>query len=106
MFFEYRRYEAAIGKGEALDQRFKDVTLGIFERHGMDVVGFWHTYVGDRALHYILRWPSLVHMEKAWAAFDSDPDWQAAKAESEREGQLTSKVTNELWTKTGYSPSI
>lgn len=106
MYYEYRRYEADVSKGPALDRRFEEVTLGLFKRHDIDVVGFWHTYVGDRALHYILRWRSLAHMEKAWAAFDADPEWQKAKAESERDGQLTRNVANEIWTRAPYSPAI
>ncbi|MGE4249326.1 MAG: NIPSNAP family protein [Parvibaculaceae bacterium] len=106
MYYEYRRYEAAVSKAVALDRRFEEVTLGLFKRHDIDVVGLWHTYVGDRALHYILRWRSLEHMEKAWAAFDADPEWQKAKAESERDGQLTRTVANEIWTRAPYSPAI
>lgn len=106
MFFEYRRYEADVGKSGALDQRFNDVTLRIFERHGFKVVGFWHTYVGPRGLHYILRWNSLEEMEKAWDAFNADAEWQQAKEASERDGQLTRHVENQIWTKTPYSPAI
>lgn len=106
MFFEYRRYEANAGKSEALDRRFQDVTLSIFERHNFRVVGFWHTYVGQRALHYILKWESLEQMERAWGAFSADTEWQREKEASERDGQLTRNVENQIWTKAHYSPDI
>ena len=106
MFYEYRHYQAAPGKAAALDLRFRTVTRKVFARHGIEVIGFWHTFVGDRALHYILKWKTLEHMEKAWAAFDADPEWKQAKAESEKDGQLTFHVRNEIWTKTDYSPEI
>lgn len=105
MFFEYRRYEANAGKSEALDKRFNDVTLRIFERYGFSVVGFWHTYIGHRALHYILKWESLAQMEQAWSDFAKDREWQVAKEESERDGQLTKHVENQIWTKAPYSPA-
>lgn len=106
MYYEYRRYVAALDKSAALDERFRKVTCRIFERHGIEVVGVWHTFVGDRALHYILKWKSLEQMEKAWAAFHADPEWKQAKAESEKDGQLTFHVRNEIWTKADYSPDI
>ena len=47
MIHELRTYEAAPGKLPALNARFRDHTLGLFERHGMEVIGFW-TYAPRR----------------------------------------------------------
>lgn len=105
MLYEYRYYQADAGKATALDQRFEKVTLRIFARYGFEVVGLWHTYVGDRGLHYILRWQSLEHMGKAWSDFHADSEWQKARIESERDGQLTRHVSNQIWVSTPYSPA-
>ena len=42
-------------------------------------------------------------MEK-WASFQSDPEWQKARAESEKQGPLVAQVENKLLTPTPYSP--
>ena len=49
MIYELRTYEAAPGKLPALNARFRDHTRGLFERHGMEVVGFW-TYAHGGSL--------------------------------------------------------
>ena len=41
MIYELRTYWAAPGKAEALHNRFRTLTLGIFAKHAMQVVGFW-----------------------------------------------------------------
>ena len=39
MIYELRRYTAAPGKTEALHNRFRTLTLGVFARYNMEVVG-------------------------------------------------------------------
>jgi hypothetical protein len=39
--FELRTYTAAEGKLQTLSNRFRDRTLSIFKKHGMEVIGFW-----------------------------------------------------------------
>lgn len=108
MIFQLRRYTAAPGKAEALNARFRDHTRFIFARHGIDVIGYWTPVeptdeTGD--LVYIVQFPDEAAMEAAWASFRADPEWIAAKAESERDGSLTSKVENDIMTPTDYSPA-
>ena len=59
MIYEYRVYEAAPGKLEALNSRFRNHTLGIFERHGIKNIGYWTSAVGDYSdqadLHHRVR---------------------------------------------------
>ncbi len=40
-FFELRTYYAAPGKYEDLLARFRNHTLGLFEKHGMANLGYW-----------------------------------------------------------------
>ena len=43
--------------------------------------------------------------ERAWAAFTKDPEWLAAREESERDGvALVAHWENRLLTPTEYSP--
>jgi len=107
LIYELRTYWAAPGKREALHNRFRNVTLGLFDRHNMQVVGFWTPAsateeTGD--LIYILAFPDAEALAQAWAAFRADPDWQAGKAASEVNGPLTSKLTSLQLQPTDYSP--
>jgi hypothetical protein len=103
--FEYRRYEAVPGKLPALHRRFETITTGLFKKHGIGIVGFWDTVVGTtNELHYLLRFDDMAHREKAWDAFQSDPDWISARAETERNGPLVARVHNQFWRATDYSP--
>jgi len=107
LIYELRTYWAAPGKREALNQRFRGLTLGLFDRHNMQVVGFWTPdpiteQTGD--LVYIMVFPDREALKQAWDAFRADPDWQAGKAASEVQGPLTTKVTSVILEPTDYSP--
>lgn len=107
MIYELRTYWAAPGKLEALHQRFRRLTLPVFERHQMQVVGFWTPQPSDEAsgdLVYLLAFPSVEALEHAWAVFRADPEWQAGKAASEVEGTLVTKLTSRVLAPTDYSP--
>ena len=106
MIYEYRVYEAAPGKLEALNARFRNHTLGIFERHGIKNVGYWTAGVGDYSdrLIYIIGFEDEGHRERAWTAFRNDPEWNKVRSESEMDGPLVSRVFNSLLAPTDYSP--
>ena len=48
--------------------------------------------------------PSREAHDQAWKDFSADPDWQAAKAETEKNGKLVDKVESVFMTATDYSP--
>ena len=106
MIYEYRVYEAAPGKLEALNARFRNHTLGIFERHGIKNIGYWTAGVGDYSdrLIYIVAFEDAGQRERAWAAFRADPEWNRVRAESEVDGALVARVFNSLLSPTDYSP--
>lgn len=105
MIYEHRVYEIMPGKMPAIHERFANVTMRLFEKHGMKVVGFWQTAVGDNSqLVYILAFDDLNHMERAWREFTQDEEWQRAKRESEKEGPLVARVRNTVLRPTPYSP--
>jgi hypothetical protein len=108
VIYELRTYWAAPGKADALHARFRTLTLGLFERHKMQLIGFWSP-VGDSEAHgdlvYLLAFADAAQKEAAWAAFRADPDWQAGKAASEADGVLlATRVTSALLQPTDYSP--
>ncbi len=107
MIYELRTYWAAPGKADALHARFRNLTLRMFARHAMDVVGFWTPKPETEesgTLVYMLRFADQEAMKKAWDAFRADPEWQAGKAASETDGALTTKVTSTVLNPTDYSP--
>lgn len=106
--FEMRKYYAPPGKLDALNARFRDHTCALFQKHGMELVGFWTPTEGpeadgNRVLVYILAFPSKEAKAASWKAFQSDPDWIKAKTESEKDGKLVEKVESTLMSATDYS---
>ena len=104
--FELRIYTAAEGKLEALHRRFRDHTIGLFEKHGMTVVGFWTPKEegADNTLVYLLAYPSHEARSEAWKAFIDDPEWKRVYAESQKDGRLVAKVESKMLAPTDYSP--
>jgi hypothetical protein len=108
MICELRTYWAYPGKTEALHQRFRTLTLGIFQRYAMEVVGFWTpnpVTAESGSLVYLLRFPDEASMQAAWDAFRADPQWIAGKAASETDGVLVEKLTSVVLHPTDYSPA-
>src|SRR2546421_346890 len=93
--YELRTYTAAPGKLDALNARFRDHTLKLFERHGMVNVGYWTPAKdqkgAENTLVYLLAHKDMDAAKKSWAAFRADPDWTAARKASEEKagGPLT-----------------
>ncbi len=108
-FFEMRTYVAHEGKLDFLHKRFRDHTNRIFQKHGMELVGYWTPLDGTVAtdtLVYILAYPSREAREKAWAAFRKDPEWQKVFKASHAEagGKIVKKVVSLYISPTDYSP--
>ena len=105
MIWELRVYESIPGRLPDLLARFNDHTLRIWEKHGIRQVGFWTTLVGEsnNRLTYLLAWDSLADRETRWTAFANDPAWLKVKNESEKNGPLVERISNELLTPTGFS---
>jgi hypothetical protein len=97
--YELRTYTAADGKLDALKARFRDHTIRIFKKHGMESVGYWVPQDPEHSkntLIYILKHPSREEGEKHWTDFQNDPEWKKVAAESEANGKLVLKV-DRVW---------
>ncbi|MEN9934065.1 MAG: hypothetical protein RLZZ387_644 [Chloroflexota bacterium] len=107
MIYELRTYWATPGKAEALHSRFRTLTLGVFARRGMQLVGFWTPTADTETngdLVYLMAFPDEEAGRAAWDAFRADPEWQAGKAASEVDGPLAARVTSVFMQPTDYSP--
>jgi len=108
--FELRTYTTPEGKLQDLDNRFKNHTIELFKKHGMENIVYWHRTSDDKdpntTLVYLLAHKSKAAGESSFAAFRKDPDWIKAKAESEKDGALTvdKGVKSEILVPTDYSP--
>src|SRR5207248_1378831 len=76
--YELRVYYAAPGKLDALNARFRDHTMKLFEKHGMTNLGYWVPLGENKEnkLVYLLSHPSEEARKKAWGGFLADPDWK------------------------------
>lgn len=104
--YELRTYTPAPRKMDGLLARFKNHTTGLFDKHGIKNVGYWVTADGkqeEQKLIYIVSHPNREEAAKNWKEFGSDPDWQAARMESEKDGKLTAKVESVYLTPTDFS---
>ena len=106
--FEMRTYTAHPGKLDALNARFRNHTLAIFKKHGMENVWYGVPMDGQpgagEKLVYILAHKSRAAADASWKAFRSDPDWVKARAESEKDGPIVAKLESVFLTATDYSP--
>lgn len=96
MIYEWREYRAAPGKESALLSRFQDHAFRLFNKHGIDVVGFWTAKDEPSLLCYLCRFEDDGHLEQAWSSFKEDPEWQDVKRRSEGTGSLTTSMTSQL----------
>jgi hypothetical protein len=110
--FELRTYVAAPGRLAALNSRFRDHTLGLFEKHGIQNVAYWNVAEGDRGaedtLIYFIAHSSRESAKNSFDTFRADPAWVKARQESEERagGSLTAQggVTSVFMKATSYSP--
>jgi hypothetical protein len=102
---ELRIYHCLPGRLPALLKRFETITLDLWKRHGIRQAGFWTVAVGDsnQDLYYLLEWQSLAEREEKWAAFQSDPEWLAKRAETEKDGQIVASISNLILQPTAFS---
>jgi len=104
--FELRTYTCNEGKLEALKARFRDHTIEIFKRHGMESIGYWVPKDPERSkntLIYIIAHSSREQADKNWAAFRADPEWQKVSSDSDKNGRIVQKVESVYMDPTDFS---
>jgi NIPSNAP len=99
VIYEIREYVTVPGRMPALVRRFNEHTLGFFEKHGMEVIFISLTEVGENSnneLVYGLRFADYADLESKWAAFQADPEWQRARADSEQDGPIVAQIRRRI----------
>ena len=105
MIYELRVYSCLPGRLPALLKRFETATLRLWERHGIRQAGFWTTVIGPASndLTYLIAWESMAERERKWTAFQTDPEWLAARTASEADGQILTNVASSFLQPTAFS---
>jgi hypothetical protein len=111
--FELREYTASAGNLDRLNARFRDHTVALFQKHGIQSFGYWTPLTGqpghDDHLIYVVWHPSTEGARAAFAEFGQDPDWKLAREASEKDGggPLTVRggVKSTFMVATDYSPT-
>lgn len=102
--YELRTYTTLEGRLPALHARFRDHTLKLFAKHGMENVVYGTPLDTENQLVYLLAHPSREAAKASFAEFAKDPDWIAAKTASEADGKIVAKVESVFLAPTDYSP--
>lgn len=105
--YELRIYRCNEGKLSGLDARFRDHTMRLFERHGIQNVAYWHPVDepdSKDTLIYIIRHNSPAAAQASWKAFGSDDEWRKVAAESQKDGKFLRERPESIYMKaTDYS---
>ena len=105
--YELRTYTCNEGKLENLKARFRDHTIEIFKRHGMESIGYWVPQDGPQSkttLIYIISHASREQAKKNWDEFHADPEWVKVAADSEKDGKILAKNPDSVFmTPTDFS---
>jgi hypothetical protein len=105
--FELRTYTAPPGKLANLHARFRNHTLRIFQKHGMNNVMYFAPTdppLSENTLIYVISHASREAAKKSWDAFRTDPEWVKVAADSQVNGRILEKVESVFMTATDYSP--
>ena len=104
MLYELRTYYTPEGKLEALNARFRNHTMTLFEKHGMKNIMYWTPVDKPNTLIYVIAHKDKAAADASWKAFREDPVWQKVAEETQRDGKLVEKVDSVYMTPTDYSP--
>lgn len=109
--FELRVYVTNPGKLPNLLTRFREHTTALFEKHGIENIGYWvpveESEGANNTLIYIIAHKSREAATASWDAFRKDPDWIAAAKASEADGKILAKKPEATFLKaTDYSAAI
>lgn len=92
-YFEMRTYHCNDNKRPDLIKRFKDHTIRLLEKHGIENIAYFiPTDESNNSLTFILGYPDKASRDVRFNKFANDPEWLVAKKESEANGPLVSKV--------------
>ena len=105
--FEIRTYTATEGRLDDVVDRFRQDSMRLLARHGMESVGYWipqDTALSKNTLIYILAHPDREAARAAWRSFFADPEWLQVRARTEADGPIVAGVESVFVDPTDFSP--
>jgi hypothetical protein len=106
--YELRTYVTNPDKLDNLNARFRDHTVGLFKKHGIESVGYWVPTDGESSkntLIYVIKHKSRDAAKASWKAFGSDPAWKKVARESQVDGKILAQRPDSVYMNaTDYSP--
>lgn len=94
MIHQLRMYEVFEHNKAAFYERFHKHAARIMHSYGFQILHMWETKT-DKATEfvYLLAWPDEETMQRAWADFKADQEWQEIKqATNAAHGDLVGKI--------------
>ncbi len=108
--YELRTYTTNEGKLENLNARFRDHTVALFKKHGIESVGYWvptEEPKSKNTLVYVIKHESRESAKVSWKAFIADPAWKKVAKESQLDGKILAKAPESVYMEaTDYSPKF
>jgi len=119
VIYELRTYRIPPGRMPDILNRFGAVTMRLFKKYDMDVIGFWTVSGEERTvvatgektarssvneLVYLLRFNDRGACDAAWAAFRQDPEWLETRKRTEANGPIVQEVISQTLAPTPFSP--
>jgi len=105
--YELRTYTTNDGKLEALNARFRNHTVKLFKKHGIESVGYWVPTDEPRSkntLIYVIKHKNRDAAQASWKAFLADPEWKKVAKESQKDGRILAKKPESVFMEaTDYS---
>jgi len=105
--YELRIYYSPPGRLDDLHARFRNHTMKLFTKHGIQSIGYWVPMENsENKLVYLVAFPSPEAREASWKAFGSDPEWQVVVKKTEADGRIVTKAEVTVLQTTDYSPVV
>lgn len=108
--YELRTYTATPGNLDKLLARFRDHTMRIFEKHGMQNIGYAvPTDKADGAgekIVYLLGHRSRDAAKESWKNFSADPEWKDVSAKSQVGGKIVAKAESVFLSIADFTPPV
>lgn len=93
MLYELRIYHINPGKMQDIQTRFRDHTLQLFAKHGMNVTEFWEdANEANNRLYYVMEHSDMETRNQHFNRFHEDPVWIELKRVTEQDGPLFEKI--------------
>jgi heme-degrading monooxygenase HmoA len=98
--YELRTYTTNAGKLDNLNARFREHTVALFEKHGIQSIGYWVPVAKENTLVYVIKHESRDAAKASWQAFIADPAWKKVARESQLDGQILAKAPESVYMET------